>query len=442
MRGGPASADGAGEDAGKVAVKPTLGDKFFHGAREPVAAVAIAEALFEERFKNTGSAVRVVPDEALGVKPGPILFKDAVVGFEIAPHFGLRVRSNDGDLGDVEFERSESAQIFGDGFRRFGGQADDVVALGVEAGAIEARSEFEGGLDLFVLVHVLEDFLVEAFDAEERAFHAAFLPLIEVTKEKIDTRLDKPARTIAGEAFDDGFGVGGKIAEVLVEHKDEAHAVLRVEAEDAIERIEGDGLRMRGEGGGLAKSAAETAAARRKENANRNGPAAGETEFGDEWRMLDFVEGQAEELGEGLFAVAGEDAIEGRLDGGAEGAVIPCPELANAGGAGFAGHIEDVVGLFEVEGETDRVPTAAEFGGEFGARGIFENRNAGNVLSKEAQAKRNAARHAEAPSEVAGSVFAEIIVEARIAAAGGEKDARHRPLVRNTARGRIPFARL
>src|ERR1700758_1911490 len=62
VRGGPASADGAGEDAGKVAVKPTLGDKFFHGAREPVAAVAIAEALFEERFKHTGSAVRVVPD--------------------------------------------------------------------------------------------------------------------------------------------------------------------------------------------------------------------------------------------------------------------------------------------------------------------------------------------------------------------------------------------
>jgi hypothetical protein len=161
----------------------------------------------------------VVPDEALGVKPGPILFKDAVVGFEIAPHFGLRVRSNDGDLGDVEFERSESAKIFGDGFRRSGGQADDAVALGVEAGAIEARSEFEGGLDLFVLVHLLEDFLVQAFDAEERAFHAAFLPLIEVTKEKIDTRLDKPARTIAGEEFDDGFGVGGKIAEVLVEHK-------------------------------------------------------------------------------------------------------------------------------------------------------------------------------------------------------------------------------
>jgi hypothetical protein len=69
------------------------------------------------------------------------LFKDAVVGFEIAPHFDLRVRSNDGDLGDVEFGRSKSAKIFGDGFGSLGGQADDAVAQGVEAGAIEAHSE-------------------------------------------------------------------------------------------------------------------------------------------------------------------------------------------------------------------------------------------------------------------------------------------------------------
>ena len=291
MRDSPASAHGTGEDAGKVAVEPTLGGKFFQGAREPVAAVAIAETLFGERFEDAGSAVRVIPDEVLGVKPGPILFNDAIVGFEVAPHFGLRVRSNDGDLGDVEFERSEGAKVFGDGFGSFGGQSDDVVAPGVEAGAIEAGGEFEGGLDLFVLVHLLEDFLVETFDAEERAFHAAFLPLIEIAKEEIDVRLDEPAHTMTGEECDDDFGVGGKIAEILVEHKDEAHAVLRVEAEDAIEGIEGDGLRMRREGGGLAESTAETAAARRKENANRNGPAAGETEFGDEGRMLNFVEG-------------------------------------------------------------------------------------------------------------------------------------------------------
>jgi hypothetical protein len=33
-------------------------------------------------------------------------------------------------------------------------------------------------------------------------------------------------------------------------------------------------------------------------------------------------------------------------------------------------------------------------------------------------------------------------VQAGIAAAGGEKDTRHRSLLRKTARGRIPFARL
>jgi hypothetical protein len=146
--------------------------------------------------------------------------------------------------------------------------------------------------------------------------------------------------------------------------------------------------------------------------------------------MPDFVEGRAEELGESFFAVTGEDAIEGRLDGGGEGAVIPCPELRNAGGTGFAGHVENVVGLLEVEGETDGVPAAAEFGGEFAAGGIFENRDAGNVLSKEAQAERNAARHPEAPSEVAGSVFAEVIVEARIAATGAEQNSCHGTLTR------------
>jgi hypothetical protein len=75
VRGGPASANGTGEDAGKVAVEPTLGEKLLHGAKEPVAAVAIAETLFEKRFEDTGSAVTVIPDEVLGVKPGPILFQ-------------------------------------------------------------------------------------------------------------------------------------------------------------------------------------------------------------------------------------------------------------------------------------------------------------------------------------------------------------------------------
>ena len=52
------------------------------------------------------------------------------------------------------------------------------------------------------------------------------------------------------------------------------------------------------------------------------------------------------------------------------------------------------------------------------------------------------AGHAEAPAEIGRWVFAEVVVQAGIAAADGEKDARHRSLLRKTARGRIPIAGL
>src|SRR5215469_6142987 len=111
MRRGQASADRAPRDASEVAVEPALGNEFLHGATEPVASVAVAETLLEEGFEYRGRAVRVVPDKVLGVKPRPILFEDTVVGFEVAPHFSLRVRGHDGDLGDVEFVGSEGAKI-------------------------------------------------------------------------------------------------------------------------------------------------------------------------------------------------------------------------------------------------------------------------------------------------------------------------------------------
>ena len=65
MRGGPTSGDGAGEHPGEVALKPALGDEFFHGAADPVRAVAVLEAAFEESLENAGSAVWVVPDQGL-----------------------------------------------------------------------------------------------------------------------------------------------------------------------------------------------------------------------------------------------------------------------------------------------------------------------------------------------------------------------------------------
>ena len=97
----------------------------------------------------------------------------------------------------------------------------------------------------------------------------------------------------------------------------------------------------------------------------------------------------------------------------------------------MAGHIEDAVGLLEVEGEADGVPALAEGEAEFGARRIFENGDAGDVLSEETQAKGDAARHAEAPARVAGSVFAEIVVKPGISATGRQ---RIRAIARSQAR--------
>ena len=94
----------------------------------------------------------------------------------------------------------------------------------------------------------------------------------------------------------------------------------------------------------------------------------------------------------------------------------------------MAGHIEDAVGLLEVEGEADGVPALAEGEAEFGARRIFENGDAGDVLPEETQAKGDAARHAEAPAKVAGSVFAKIIVKTGISATGRQKNSCHSTL--------------
>jgi len=43
---------------------------------------------------------------------------------------------------------------------------DDVVTVRVKAGAIEALDKLESSKNFFVLVHLLENFLVETLDAE------------------------------------------------------------------------------------------------------------------------------------------------------------------------------------------------------------------------------------------------------------------------------------
>src|SRR3974377_1923562 len=182
----------ASEDAGEVAFAPALGQELLGGAREPSVAVAILKALFEQRFEDAGGAVRMLPDEVLRVELGPILFEDTVVGVEVAPHLRLRVRRDDRDLRDVQMERGKRAQVFSDGLRSFLRQADDVIAVRVESGGIEFVRQLERGLDLFVLFYLLEGFLVEAFVAEQGAFHAGRSPLFEITEEEIDERLHEP----------------------------------------------------------------------------------------------------------------------------------------------------------------------------------------------------------------------------------------------------------
>ena len=114
--------------------------------------------------------------------------------------------------------------------------------------------------------------------------------LIEIAEEEVDAGLHEPADAVTGEEFDDRFGMRREIAEVFVKHENEVDSMLCVKAENAIERIEGNGFGMGGKGGGLTEGAPEAATARGKQHADWNGPAAGETKLGDERRMLDFVE--------------------------------------------------------------------------------------------------------------------------------------------------------
>ena len=59
--------------------------------------------MLEQRFQHSRRAMRMVPDEVLGVEFRPILFKNAVTGIEFTPHFRLRMGRDDGDLRDIQF---------------------------------------------------------------------------------------------------------------------------------------------------------------------------------------------------------------------------------------------------------------------------------------------------------------------------------------------------
>src|SRR5579859_5901062 len=116
--------------------------------------------------------------------------------------------------------------------------------------------------------------------------------------------------------------------------------------------------------------------------------------------------------------------IEVGLDGGSQSAVIPRPQFADTSLPGFGRHREDVVGLFEVKGETHGIPAALELRGKLGARRIFQDIHLGQVLPQESQAKRDRPWHSETPAKIPRRILAKIIVEAGVAATRCQQNSR------------------
>src|ERR1019366_1779430 len=140
--------------------------------------------------------------------------------------------------------------------------------------------------------------------------------------------------------------------------------------------------------------------------------------------MLDFVETHPQLLSQGVFTVAGEYMIEVRLNGGSQSAVIPRPQFADACLPRFGSHRQDVVGLFEVKGETDGIPAPLELSGELGARRIFQDVQVRKILPQKSQAKRDRPWHTETPAKIPRRIFAKIIVEAGVAATRSQQNPR------------------
>src|SRR5215472_16337079 len=120
---------------------------------------------------------------------------------------------------------------------------------------------------------------MEAFDAEQRALHAAFLPLVEIAKKQVHPGLHQPAYGMPRKQLYNRFRVRRQVAKVFIEEQHEMDAVSHVEIEHAIERSERDGFWFRGKNRGLAERASKAAAARREQHPNGKRPSPGETKL-------------------------------------------------------------------------------------------------------------------------------------------------------------------
>src|SRR6266704_3596942 len=88
-------------------------------------------------------------------------------------------------------------------------------------------------------------------------------------------------------------------------------------------------------------------------------------------------------------------------------------------------HALILVRLFEIKRKAHHIPAALERPPVFRVSGIFEDFDPGNVLPQKAQPKRDSSRHAKAPRESFGRIFAEVVVEPKIAVNGGKEHSNH-----------------
>ena len=152
--------------------------------------------------------------------------------------------------------------------------------------------------------------------------------------------------------------------------------------------------------------------------------------------MPDRSQRLAQILRHRIFAVAAEDVVKAGLQRRRQRAVIAGPKFFYARGVRLLGHSQNVVALLEVEGVAHHVPAFFQGIPIFGARGIFENLDVGNILAQEPQAKGNAPRHLKAPAKSCGSIFAIIVVESKALIDGGKQNAGHGQRLRREGFGR------
>ena len=198
MGSSPAGCQGAKRDASEFAVGPALSDEFLHGAPQPRAAIALAKPVFEEGFEDARGAVRMIPHQVLGIEAGPVFFEDAVKFVsQVAPHLGLRVGSDDGDLRDVEFERSQGAQVRGDGFGSFRRQANDVVTLGVKRRRRSDARPTRRPREPFRSYASASEISWWKLSMPNRAPSMPhFAPAVEIAQQQVDAGLHKPVEAV------------------------------------------------------------------------------------------------------------------------------------------------------------------------------------------------------------------------------------------------------